>query len=59
MSGRGTSNSPNTRYPDRPASKPARLDQFADDASGDVSPRLVKLEEDLGVTSRKEKKTLQ
>ncbi|SHK23221.1 hypothetical protein [Desulforamulus aeronauticus] len=54
MSGRGTSNSPNTRYPDRPASKPARLDQFA----GDVSPRLVKLEEDMGVTSRKEKKTL-
>ena len=31
MSGRGTSNSPNTRNPLRPASNPSRLDQFADD----------------------------
>lgn len=59
MSGRGTSNSPNTRHPDRPASNPSRLDQFADDAFGGVSPRRVKLEENQGVTSNKEKKTLQ
>lgn len=31
MAGRGTSNSPNTRNPMRPASSPSRLDQFADD----------------------------
>lgn len=50
MSDRGTSNSPNTRHPERPAGKPSRLDQFADDL----------FEKDKGqgegVTSRKEKR---
>ncbi|MCX7921708.1 MAG: hypothetical protein N3B21_06805 [Clostridia bacterium] len=50
MSDRGTSNSPNTRNPDRPASKPSRLDQFADDLFSDDKGRGE------GVTSRKEKK---
>ena len=50
MGGRGTDNSPNTRNPERPASKPSRLDQFADD--------LVEKDkgEKKGVTSRKEKR---
>ncbi len=49
MTDRGTNNSPNTRNPERPASKPGRLDQFADD--------LFNLDKDTGkgVTSRKEK----
>lgn len=51
MSDRGTSNAPNTRNPDRPASKPSRLDQFADDQwdrersaskKGDVTSRQEK-----------------
>ncbi|MFZ5985936.1 MAG: hypothetical protein ACOYWZ_02290 [Bacillota bacterium] len=50
MSDRGTSNSPNTRNPQRPASKPSRLDQFADDIFGDDKNK------DEGVTSRKEKR---
>jgi hypothetical protein len=50
MAGRGTSNSPNTRNPERPASNPSRLDQFADDVAG----RDKALGE--GVTSRKEKR---
>lgn len=52
MSDRGTSNSPNTRNPDRPASHPSRLDQFADDIF-DGSERE---KEKLDVTSRQEKK---
>ncbi|SEN31788.1 hypothetical protein [Lihuaxuella thermophila] len=31
MSDRGTNHAPNTRNPNRPPSKPGRLDQFADD----------------------------
>jgi hypothetical protein len=50
MSRRGTSNSPNTRNPERPASKPGRLDQFADDMFGKEK------DTDEGVTSRKEKR---
>lgn len=50
MSDRGTSNSPNTRNPERPASKPSRLDQFADDVFKDNNDK------NLDVTSRKEKK---
>lgn len=50
MSGRGTDNSPNTRNPERPASKPARLDQFADDILNKDKDK------DEGVTSRKEKR---
>jgi len=49
MSDRGTSNSPNTRNPERPASNPARLDQFADDLFEQDKDK------DKGVTSRKEK----
>ncbi|WP_156779654.1 hypothetical protein [Desulforamulus reducens] len=51
MSDRGTSNSPNTRNPERPASHPARLDQFADDLfqGNDISKKK------LPVTSGKEK----
>lgn len=52
MSDRGTSNSPNTRNPERPPGKPSRLDQFADDLfDGDD-----KAKERLDVTSRREKK---
>ena len=50
MGGRGTSNSPNTRNPERPASKPSRLDQFADDIFEKGKDK------DEGVTSRKEKR---
>ncbi|MEG6523556.1 hypothetical protein [Desulfotomaculum sp. 1211_IL3151] len=51
MSDRGTSNSPNTRNPERPASHPARLDQFADDLfQGNEKPK-----EKMRVTSSKEK----
>lgn len=52
MSDRGTSNSPNTRNPQRPASNPSRLDQFADDMFQNNSDK------NLDVTSRKEKKKL-
>lgn len=52
MSDRGTSNSPNTRNPGRPASNPARLDQFADD----LFEGSEKAQEKLGVTSNNEKK---
>ena len=41
--GRGTSNAPNTRNPDRPASNPSRLDQFADDMFDD---KLTSLRDD-------------
>lgn len=41
MSDRGTSNAPNTRTPDRPPSKPGRLDQFADDLQETVNPELA------------------
>ncbi|MFC4766552.1 hypothetical protein [Effusibacillus consociatus] len=40
MSDRGTNNAPNTRNPDRPPSKPGRLDQFADDLNETVNPEL-------------------
>jgi hypothetical protein len=50
MSDRGTSNGPNTRNPQRPASHPSRLDQFADDMFGDDNKAYGE-----GVTSRKEK----
>jgi len=50
MSDRGTSNSPNTRNPNRPASKPSRLDQFADNMFGEDKTK------GLNVTSRREKK---
>lgn len=40
MSDRGTNNAPNTRNPDRPPSKPGRLDQFADDLHGTANPKL-------------------
>lgn len=50
MSDRGTNNSPNTSNPDRPASKPSRLEQFADDLFDDKD---VQVKGD--VTSRKEK----
>lgn len=50
MSDRGTNNAPNTRHPDRPAGKPSRLDQFADDIFGDDKNKGI------GVTSRKEKR---
>jgi len=51
MSDRGTSDSPNTRNPDRPPSNPSRLDQFADDMfDGDDREK-----EKMDVTSRKEK----
>ena len=54
MSDRGTSNSPNTRNPGRPASHPSRLDQFADD----IFDKSEKAKEKLDVTSRQEKKKL-
>lgn len=50
MSKRRTSNSPNTRNPERPASNPSRLDQFADDTFEKDKDK------DEGVTSRKEKR---
>lgn len=40
MADRGTNNAPNTRNPDRPPSKPGRLDQFADDMQETVNPEL-------------------
>ncbi|MFZ5643501.1 MAG: hypothetical protein ACOY46_07915 [Bacillota bacterium] len=54
MSDRGTSNSPNTRNPERPASNPSRLDQFADD----IFEESDRAKEKLDVTSRQEKKKL-
>lgn len=54
MSDRGTSNSPNTRNPERPPSNPARLDQFADDIfDGNDEDK-----EKLDVTSRRDKEKL-
>ncbi|MFZ5641603.1 MAG: hypothetical protein ACOY4Q_13075 [Bacillota bacterium] len=50
MSDRGTNNSPNTRNPGRPAGKPSRLDQFADDLFDDRGDGRKG-----DVTSRKEK----
>ncbi|MCX8130949.1 MAG: hypothetical protein N3I35_12735 [Clostridia bacterium] len=50
MSDRGTSNSPNTRNPQRPSSKPSRLDQYADNVFD------VNKDKSEGVTSRKEKR---
>jgi hypothetical protein len=50
MSDRGTSNAPNTRHPERPSSKPSRLDQYADDMFDATK------EKGEGVTSRKEKR---
>ncbi len=52
MSKRKTSNSPNTRNPQRPAGKPSRLDQFADDLFDDDRTE----EELMDVTSNKEKR---
>jgi hypothetical protein len=52
MAGRGTSNSPNTRNPERPHSKPSRLDQFGDMMFGNDDKAFG-----AGVTSRKEKKS--
>jgi len=49
MAGKKNKNSPNTRNPERPASQPSRLDQFADDLFEHNN------DEDNGVTSRKEK----
>lgn len=51
MPGRGNSDTPNTRNSERQASKPSRLDQFADDIFGDDNKAKGE-----GVTSRKEKK---
>lgn len=50
MAGRGTSDSPNTRNPQRPARKPSRLDQFADDIFENNRDK------NMGVTSKNEKK---
>jgi hypothetical protein len=52
MSDRGTSNAPNTRNPERPHSKPSRLDQFGDMMFGNDDKAFG-----AGVTSRKEKKS--
>jgi hypothetical protein len=51
MSDRGTSNSPDTRNPERPKSHPGRLDQFAEDMFGNDDKGFGE-----GVTSRKEKR---
>jgi hypothetical protein len=51
MSDRGTSNSPNTRNPERPHSKPSRLDQYGDMMFGNDDKAFGAV-----VTSRKEKK---
>lgn len=54
MADRGTSNSPNTRNPERPPRKPARLDQFADDLHDlELSGGGQETAEELGVTDRK------
>lgn len=59
MSDRGTNNSPNTRNPKRPPSKPGRLDQFADDLfNHELSGGSEEVAEELGVTSRRETKDL-
>lgn len=50
MPGRGNSDTPNTRNPERPAGKPSRLDQFADDMFENDKAK------NEGVTSRREKK---
>lgn len=52
MSNRGTSNSPNTRNPKRPASSPSRLDQFADDLFD-----KEKTSKDEAIFSKKESKS--
>ncbi len=54
MADRGTSNSPNTRNPQRPASKPSRLEQYADDMF-DLENEMA---EELGITSNKEARAL-
>ena len=48
MSNRGTQDSPNTRNPERPARKPSRLDQFADD----VFESTVEFAKDLSAIRR-------
>lgn len=59
MSDRGTNNSPNTRNPNRPASNPSRLDQFADDMfDDDLKANGEQKKKDINVTSRKEKQKL-
>lgn len=59
MADRGTSNSPNTRNPKRPAAKPGRLDQFADDLfTHEVSGGSEEVAEELDVTSRREAKAM-
>ncbi len=56
MSDRGMNNSPNTRNPNRPASKPSRLDQFADDMfDDDLKGNGEEKQKEINVTSRKEK----
>lgn len=56
MSDRGTNNAPNTRNPERPASNPSRLDQFADDMfDDDLNSQGEKKQKELSVTSRQEK----
>lgn len=47
MAGRGTSNAPNTRNPERPHSHPSRLDQYGEALKKDFS-------KDQGVVSNKE-----
>ncbi|BAS26710.1 hypothetical protein [Limnochorda pilosa] len=59
MSDRGPSNAPNTRNPGRPPRKPARLDTFADDLHDlELSGGHEEIAEDLGVTDRKEARSL-
>lgn len=56
MSDRGTNNAPNTRNPERPASNPSRLDQFADDMfDDDIKGNGEKKQRELNVTSRQDK----
>jgi hypothetical protein len=51
MANRGTSNSPDTRNPERQKSHPNRLDQFAEDMFSDHDKGYGE-----SVTSRKEKR---
>lgn len=50
MSDRGTQNSPNTRHPNRPASEPSKLDQFADN----VYESAVEMAKELSAIRRED-----
>lgn len=55
MADRGTSNSPNTRNPERPPAKPGkRLEQFADDLFDHESSGGEVMASELDVTSHRE-----